>query len=242
MTYQLKNKPHDSFYDTNKWHRIRTQIMKRDNYQDQLELRAGRIVEAQMVHHIFPKETYPEYKYKAWNLISISYKTHELLHNRFTGGLSNAGKQLMNEVAIKQGISVSELVLVIGLAGSGKTTYVRQNLGQGLAYDLDHIAGAFRLKQPHEEYHDIARAMANSMLKAFANKASEYGGRVFIIRSIPTIDLLMQLEPDRIIYCTGKHDISSRKDYVKLNETEKQKQIKELIDFAKANEIPVEMV
>ncbi len=53
------------------------------------------------------------------------------------------------------------ITLVCGLRGCGKSTYVKEHLTDGaLAYDMDAIASAFRLRMPHEEYHEAARHMA----------------------------------------------------------------------------------
>lgn len=61
---------------------------------DQVEKRYGRMIEAEMVHHIFPREEYPEYAMKDWNLVSVSYKTHKSLHN-LDGSLTKKGKELL---------------------------------------------------------------------------------------------------------------------------------------------------
>lgn len=49
------------------------------------------------------------------------------------------------------------VTLVCGLPGSGKTTYVKNNIKDGLCYDLDYIAWALRLEGEHTEFHQEAR-------------------------------------------------------------------------------------
>ena len=51
------------FYTSDKWRRKRKRILRRDGYMDQIEKRYGRMVEATIVHHIFPLEDFPEYAY-----------------------------------------------------------------------------------------------------------------------------------------------------------------------------------
>lgn len=230
------------FYQNRRWLHLRDVALRRDAYTDQLDLRLGERNEADTVHHILPREIYPEYQYKLWNLISLTRDNHELMHNRITGGLSAAGRKLMIETAEKNGISLTALVLVVGLQGSGKTTYVRQHIGNGVAYDLDHIAGAFRLRREHEEYHPVARQMANSMAQAFAEQARQYGGVIHVIRSAPTIEEVVKYEPDKIIWCKGQHNITKRKDYRRIDEREAYRRLVDLAEYCKANDIPFEEI
>lgn len=53
------------------------------------------------------------------------------------------GKRRYTEVNLK--------TLVIGLPKSGKTTYVQNMPGKWITYDLEYIAAAFRLREPHAE-------------------------------------------------------------------------------------------
>ena len=46
------------------------------------------------------------------------------------------------------------VTLIIGLPSTGKTSYAKNHLRDGLCYDLDYLASAFRLQTPHEERHD----------------------------------------------------------------------------------------
>lgn len=216
------------FEHTKRWQDLRKAVLARDKYMDQLELRSGRKVNAHTVHHIFPADKYPEYKWCSWNLISLTRENHELMHNRLTGELTAAGKRLQQELAEKRGLKTSRLVLVIGFSGAGKTTYVRQHLGSGLAYDLDYIAAAFRLRKPKEEEHEPARRMANSMVKAFAINARRYAGTVYMIRTVPRLDELEAFEPDLIVHIKGGKPYNDQAE-----------RMEELLAFVEANNIQV---
>lgn len=209
-------------------------MLRRDNYQDQLEKRAGLMVNADTVHHILPIDLYPEYKLAAWNLISVSRETHEELHNRATGELSEAGKRLMLETAERQGIKLAETILVCGMPGTGKTTWTRKNLGGGIAYDLDFIAAAFRLQVTNTE-HEGARRMANAMVRSFADNARKYARRVFIIRTAPTQEELDSIDPDRVIILGGEGKGLKEERLQELKE-----RLEYLENFCRENRIPTE--
>ena len=199
----------NSFYYTAKWKRLRASILRRDGYQCQLSKRYGKTVPAEVVHHIFPREQYPQYQWAPWNLISISKEEHNSLHDRVTDKLTEKGMELLKRTAEKQRLGVVQTftkVLVIGLAGTGKTTYVKDHItDKTLVYDLDAIASAFRLKAPHEEYHAGARKMANDLLLGFVNNASEYCETVYIIRTAPSIDELEARSPDKVVVCSHQY-------------------------------------
>lgn len=232
----------DAFYHSKKWKRLRAVVLKRDGYVDQLDLRNGERNPAEVVHHIFPREVYPQYQWAAWNLISLTRDNHEAMHIRITGELSGAGRELMMETAARVGVKADRLILVCGLPGSGKTEYVRRMLGNGVAYDLDYVAAAFRLRTAHDERHDTARRMASSMMRGFAAAARRYGETIFIIRTAPVIDDVVALEPDEIVLCGGVFDISGRKDYRRMDTREMLKRLDDLRGFASANGIPLNVV
>lgn len=93
------------------------------------------------------------------------------------------------------------ITLIIGLRGCGKSTKARELIEKGgLAYDMDAIASAFRLKQPHEEYYPQARKMANDLFIGFIHAAPHYHENIVIIRTAPTIYELEEIKPDLIIF------------------------------------------
>lgn len=82
-------------YHCGRWRSKRKKILHRDKYICQHFKRYGKNREAQTVHHIYPAKDYPEYAWCDWNLISLSYKAHELMHKRDSGELTDIGIALM---------------------------------------------------------------------------------------------------------------------------------------------------
>jgi len=94
----------DPFYKTAKWKRKRENVLRRDKYQCQISRRFGRIVQADTVHHILPRDEYPQYELCDWNLISLSAKEHNKMHDRMTNELTREGRRLANEILRKRKI------------------------------------------------------------------------------------------------------------------------------------------
>lgn len=82
-------------YHSARWKKKHNHILRLDGYKDRIALRYGKVIEATVVHHIYPADEYPEYRYCDWNLISVSFATHNKLENRATGELTEEGLKLM---------------------------------------------------------------------------------------------------------------------------------------------------
>jgi 5-methylcytosine-specific restriction endonuclease McrA len=96
----VRNHKAQSFYSSREWRKVRAYVMARDDYLCQLSLRDKRIVKADLVHHIFPLENYPELALSPSNLIALSHEQHNLLHSN-DGMLTDKGKELMEETRRK---------------------------------------------------------------------------------------------------------------------------------------------
>lgn len=109
---QRRKKQHpndrDPFYDDPKWIRLRNSVLRRDNYMDKESKRYGIIRPAEIVHHIFPKDEFPEYAFSVWNLISLSRQTHNEMHDRETDELTQKGRDLLIRTARRNNVQVPE--------------------------------------------------------------------------------------------------------------------------------------
>lgn len=224
-------------YSDKRWLQKRKHILNRDKNLDQYMLRQGVRVAATVVHHILPAEDYPEYRYCDWNLISISERTHkQIMHEKYTGKLAKAGRALMLETAARNGIKLTETILVCGKPGTGKSTWTKQNLKGGVCYDLDAIAAAFRLTVPHkEEEHAASRRMAAALRSGFIKLAPKYAKRLIVIRTAPDIAELSETNPDRIVICNKIKEVR-RID----NEAEIDSRLDDIVKWAAINNVSVE--
>lgn len=97
-----------SFYKCARWERKRAKILRRDGYLCQISKRYGKTVPADTVHHIFPRDEFPEYQLVDWNLISLSASIHDTMHDRTSGKLSPAGAELLRRICRKYGKEIPD--------------------------------------------------------------------------------------------------------------------------------------
>lgn len=96
------------FFNSKRWQKLRASVLRRDDYLDREALRFGKRITADTVHHILPREYFPEYQFEPWNLISLSTATHNRLHDRTGHYLTADGLNLLERTARKNNIFVSE--------------------------------------------------------------------------------------------------------------------------------------
>lgn len=96
----------DPFYKSRRWRVLRGAVLRRDGYQCRESARYGKRKAADTVHHIFPRELFPEYQWEGWNLISLAGDVHDQMHDRVTGELTEKGAELLRRTARKRGMDV----------------------------------------------------------------------------------------------------------------------------------------
>lgn len=79
-------------YHSRRWLRVREQALKTYGYKCQESLRYGLIRQADVVHHIWPVEDFPEYAWESWNHLPLTRENHDRMHNRITGRLTPLGE------------------------------------------------------------------------------------------------------------------------------------------------------
>lgn len=103
-----KMKSDAAFYKSTRWKKLREKILRRDKYMCQVSKRYGKLKEAQTVHHIFPRDRWPEYQFKDWNLISLCSEAHDAMHIRRSNELSEEGKKLLIRTCRTRGMDIPE--------------------------------------------------------------------------------------------------------------------------------------
>lgn len=229
------------FYNSKAWKKKREHILRRDRWMDQIALRDGIHIEADVVHHILPRDEWPEYQMADWNLVAVNNNlTHKgRLHEKYTGKLTKYGKALAMATAYANGVKMRCRTLVIGMPGSGKSTWTRQHMGGGIVYEMDAIASAFRLSVPHQgEPHAGARRMAAALRSGWLAAADQYSDRIYIVRTAPDVQELEETRPDEIVCMTKQY---VKRPY-KYDSDDYKRQIEQVIAWANANNIPVRYV
>lgn len=104
------NTSQEHFYKTKQWKSLRDSILRRDGYMCQYCKRYGKHVQADHVHHVLPREFYPEYRYTPWNLISLCKTCHNTMHDRSDKSLSKTGMELFKIVARKNFLDMDKIL------------------------------------------------------------------------------------------------------------------------------------
>lgn len=79
----IKSGREDIFYNSRTWRRKREQIIERDNFECQMCKDKGKFKSADTVHHIKELKDYPELGMTDENLISLCFRCHNVIHERF---------------------------------------------------------------------------------------------------------------------------------------------------------------
>lgn len=102
----MNHKRTDPFYRLPRWKRLRERVLRRDGYMCRESARYGKRTEASTVHHIFPRDEFPEYQWEPWNLVSLAGDVHDSMHDRQTGALTERGAELLRRTARRQEVDV----------------------------------------------------------------------------------------------------------------------------------------
>lgn len=138
-------------------------------------------------------------------------------------------------------------ILIIGLPGTGKTTWVKNNLEQNdLCFDLDWLAAAMVLGEEHERKNWIAKRVVNNFLFPLVSEmeieTNKVGGNVFIIRCAPDWNELDDLNPDYVLFFVKEYDIGRRKFVDKTGLPEARIRVRAAMDWCKGKRVPYKII
>lgn len=123
----------------------------RDGFECQECRRRGIKKSSNLVHHINPSESRPDLFWNNRNLISLCDECHNKMHNRIDGTLTNLGLYYVHMYQLGGGSTLTKIKFVIGPPCSGKSTYVKENIGRNdLVYDFDEIVRAITFNDLHD--------------------------------------------------------------------------------------------
>lgn len=78
-------------YKCDRWQRLRERILRRDKRCRETARYSPMPPAATVVHHVYPAEDYPGWAWEPWNLIGLSERAHNAMHDRRTGKLTELG-------------------------------------------------------------------------------------------------------------------------------------------------------
>lgn len=103
---RMYDKSPDPFYRSARWLRMRRAALNRDRWICTECARYGKRVGAVAVHHVFPRNEFPEMEWTGWNLASLCKGCHDAMHDRKTNALTARGVELLKRTARRAGVDV----------------------------------------------------------------------------------------------------------------------------------------
>ena len=80
-----------------RWRKLRERVLREQRWCQEAK-RYGVLVQAEVVHHVWPVEDYPEFAYCRWNLIALTKTNHGKMHDRDTRKLTALGERWRRKV------------------------------------------------------------------------------------------------------------------------------------------------
>ena len=97
------------FYDSKKWLEKKSRILRRDGYMCQISKRYGKMIPAELVHHIFPLDEFPGHDVVEHGLVVVNGPVLQGPGgDRQTNSLTEEGRQLLERIARRNNIEVPE--------------------------------------------------------------------------------------------------------------------------------------
>lgn len=186
------------FYKSREFMRLREEVLREQHYECQICRAKGKITKATVVHHVKHVRDYPELALSKYYIDEYGNKQRNLI-----GVCSPCHNRVHTEKGEKGKCKKSNMYIVTGLPGAGKTTYVQSHMKDSdVVYDLDYIANAIS----YDKNNYYSRNLANKLLISFVKEASKLNTDTYIIRSIPSKEELELFEKYNAVYIDIKED------------------------------------
>ncbi|UTH13304.1 HNH endonuclease [Macrococcus equipercicus] len=145
-----------AFYNTSEWKSVRVAVLQRDFYLCQQCKAQGITTVANTVHHIVELKDDWDKRLDMTNLETVCTACHNKEHVKVKKGLGTSTQK--------------HVYVVMGLPGSGKSTFIDLNKDEGrdIVIDIDKLISAMTGRPLHDRQHSAydAVSMANDMVDA----------------------------------------------------------------------------